>query len=240
MRFEPRNLLMELIVDTSSTASDISQVLQTSSEGDINASDPSGFTALHYACIMQSEVKCSLLLRAKADVNSRDELGMTPLHFSSSQFFNRRIMTDLIKFGANVNAYSNRLLTPLFLAVEKGREEAISLLLECGADPLLENDQFDSVLKHADRKDLLSAFKRHGCALDACKNKVTACGLWVLASLFNHNSSPNTYRTHVGKLMFIRAAQDLVKGTEMTVAYMQDSRVLKQKWGINQEFKGRV
>jgi hypothetical protein len=67
------------------------------------------------------------------------------------------------------------------------------------------------------------------------KTKVTACGLWVIASLFNHSACPNTYRCHVGRLMFVRAAQSMAKGTEITVAYLQDDKVLQQKWGIKRE-----
>jgi tetratricopeptide (TPR) repeat protein len=161
MNFEPQNIVMEAILDDSSTASDIAHVLKISSKAAINKADPSGFTALHYACIMQSEVKCSLLLRAGAAVDPRDELGMTPLHFAASQFFNKRIVAELFKNGADVNAYSNRLLTPLFLAVEKDNRESIALLLECGADCLLENDQHDSALQHAKKRKLLEVFRSH-------------------------------------------------------------------------------
>lgn len=233
IHFLPPNAVMEKILDPGASASDITQVLQASSSTrDINAADPSGFTALHCACIMQNELKCSLLLRAGALVNARDELGMTPLHFAASQFYNKRIVSLLIKSGADVNAFSNRLLTPLFLAVETGKREAIELLLSHGADPLLENDQFDSALKHAEKKQLLSVFQANGCDMSAWRNKITACGLWLIASLFNHSAMPNTYRSHVGSLMFVRAAQDLKEGTELSVAYMQDDGVLKKKWGI--------
>ena len=233
LEFQPQNLLMETILNPLATASDIARILDVTSLTEVSKADPSGFTALHYACIMQSELKCLLLLQAGASVGARDELGMTPMHFSASQFYNYRIVKELIEHGADVNAFSYRRLTPLFLAVEKQNKESIRQLLASGANPLLENDQFDSALSFAKRKQVLDVFQGHGGnSMKTDRIKMSACGLWLLASLFNHSTIPNSYSTHVGRLMFVRAAENMPVGTEITVAYMQDNSVLKKKWGI--------
>ena len=76
------------------------------------------------------------LIQFGADINQRDELGKTPLH---SPDIDSSTALLLIESGADVNAIDNRGETPLFGTRMHDAEQIITVLLENGADPSIEN-----------------------------------------------------------------------------------------------------
>ena len=52
-----------------------------------------------------------------------------------------------------------------------------------------------------------------------------ANGIWFLHSFFNHSCLPNVFISHVGNVCIARANSDIVKGTELTRAYIDSSSV---------------
>jgi hypothetical protein len=71
----------------------------------------------------------------------------------------QQLVEDLIARGANVNALSPNLSTPLILAAREGRDEVARRLLESGADATARNDWGDSALTMAMRYDHLRLAK---------------------------------------------------------------------------------
>ena len=83
------------------------------------------------------------LISAGADINMPYENASTPLHLVANytDTFSLTILRHLISNGANVNVKNILGNTPLFIAYRVGNEEAIKMLLEAGADPLIRNNK---------------------------------------------------------------------------------------------------
>lgn len=52
------------------------------------------------------------------------------------------------------------------------------------------------------------------------QDKSRSVGLWILASYINHSCLPNIYRSTIGNTMIVRAAADLLAGTELRHSYI--------------------
>lgn len=121
-----------------------------------------GMTALAYFCYIHKPnddpryyrfdnrmEHIRILLHHQADPNLADKRGKTPLHHLCEASMDPAIIRLLIDHGADVNQVDNESNTPLHALVQyevnrdrlpSTYEEAIRLLLEAGANPLLKND----------------------------------------------------------------------------------------------------
>ena len=116
------------------------------SGADPNVMDPNQRTPLSYACEQGKEKMVRLMLEKGADA----DLG----HGVAVKYAlpHPPLLEILIQAGADVNAYhpdpvvTHNTHTPLTLAVQKGYERSVDLLLEAGADPDLENPRRDKPL----------------------------------------------------------------------------------------------
>ena len=100
---------------------------------DVNATQPDGTTALHWAAYWDDSDTANLLIRLDARVNAENELGATPLWVSC--IHGSAAMIDrLLKAGANVNAALPGGETPLMTAARTGIVDAVKLLLAHGAE----------------------------------------------------------------------------------------------------------
>ena len=111
-------------------------MLLEENKADPNRKDFSGETALHFAC-QTVRVECVYaLLQAKADPNKyKTKLGFTPLGIAAGEG-EVRIMKALLRAKANIDeecSYEHG-DTPLFRACRFGREQAVTMLLEKGAN----------------------------------------------------------------------------------------------------------
>lgn len=100
---------------------------------DVNAPEPDGSTALHYAAHQGDLTTVDLLLRAGAKVVA-NQYGATPLSLAAANG-NATVVSRLLRAGANPNAAAPGGETPLMAAARAGRTAAVSALLEAGADP---------------------------------------------------------------------------------------------------------
>jgi len=102
------------------------------------------------------------LIARDADVNKP---GWTPLHYAATNG-HLAIMSLLLEHHAYIDAESPNGTTPLMMAAHYGSPEAVKLLLEAGADPMLKNQLGLTALDFAQRANrtdaagLIAAFVR--------------------------------------------------------------------------------
>lgn len=102
---------------------------------------------------------CEQLIARGADVNKP---GWAPLHYAATHA-HLDIMTLLLSHHAYIDAESPNGSTPLMMAAHYGTPQAVHLLLEAGADPLLKNQRgltaidFANGAGRTDSADIISA-----------------------------------------------------------------------------------
>ena len=99
---------------------------------DVNASQPDGATALHWAVHWDDREAVDLLLDAGADVNATNEYGVSPLALAALNG-SATVMERLITAGADVNHALPSGETILMTAARTGNVNAVRALLKDGA-----------------------------------------------------------------------------------------------------------
>ena len=100
---------------------------------DVNAAEPDGTTALHWASY-RDDVECAgLLIRAGAKVNAANDLGATPLWIASENG-SVLFVKALLQAGADPNLALLLGETPLMVASRSGKAEVAAQLLLKGAN----------------------------------------------------------------------------------------------------------
>ena len=100
---------------------------------DVNAAEPDGATALHWAARANDLQTAEMLIRAGANVKAANRYGVTPLHLACTTG-NSAMIEMLLKAGADPNTALAEGETALMTAARSGNSEAVSLLLARGAD----------------------------------------------------------------------------------------------------------
>ena len=101
---------------------------------DVNAVQPDGTTALHWAVERDAIEIVPLLIRAGANVKATNRYGATPLWLASLNG-NAATIGVLLEAGADPSAASDEGETALMVAARTGKVDAVNLLLARGADP---------------------------------------------------------------------------------------------------------
>jgi ankyrin repeat protein len=99
---------------------------------DVNAPEPDGSTALHWAAYSDDTETAELLIRAGANARTTNRYGVTPLSLASTNG-NTKMIEALLKAGADPNTSSTEGETPLMLAARSGVAPAVKVLLAQGA-----------------------------------------------------------------------------------------------------------
>jgi ankyrin repeat protein len=99
----------------------------------VNATQPDGATALHWAAHWDDLGLVQLLIRAKANVNAANDLGVTPLLVACADA-SPAVVTALLDAGADAKTKMPSGETALMMASRTGRAETARALLLHGAD----------------------------------------------------------------------------------------------------------
>ncbi len=125
---------------------------------DINATDQYGCTPLHWAAYTGFTEIVALLLGKGANINVTDQNGWTPLAYAAYKDHDkivalltplhnsvRKDNTEMIVFllskGTDINATDQHGWTPLHYAVLHGSLKIVTMLLQCGANPILSTNK---------------------------------------------------------------------------------------------------
>lgn len=102
-------------------------------KANVNAAQPDGATALHWAVYRDNLEIVDMLLRAGANARVTNRNGITPIHMASL-YGNAPMVERLLKAGADAKQLGPNGETMLMLAARNGNPEAIKFLLSAGAD----------------------------------------------------------------------------------------------------------
>lgn len=108
--------------------------------------DNDGQTALLQACLGGNLAIVRLLLNAGANPAHQNKQAHSPLHYLAAFCRDRQLLMDLIDRGADVNAKSLKLNTPLHFAAMNGNEISTQVLLAHGAGASAINEDKRSVV----------------------------------------------------------------------------------------------
>ena len=97
-------------------------------KADVNAAQPDGATALHWAVHWDDLESADLLLRAGANVNARNDYSATPLSLACTNG-NAAMVEKLLAAGANPNLAASSGETPLMRCARTGSAAAVKALL---------------------------------------------------------------------------------------------------------------
>jgi uncharacterized protein len=101
---------------------------------DLNAAQPDGMTALHWAVQRNDLEMTSLLLGAGADFNASNRTGVRPLYLAAVNG-NAAVIRRLLEAGEDPNAVlTSEAESVLMLTAYTGNAEAVKVLLDRGAD----------------------------------------------------------------------------------------------------------
>ncbi|GMF47955.1 unnamed protein product [Phytophthora fragariaefolia] len=112
----------------------------------LDAVDADGQTPLLQACLGGQLKIVRLLLNAGANPSHQNRQAHSPLHYLSAFCRDRQLLRDIIANGADANAKSMKLNTPMHFAAMNGNEVATQVLLEHGASASVINEDKRSVV----------------------------------------------------------------------------------------------
>lgn len=99
----------------------------------INAAQPDGTTALHWAVRKDDAATAEALIKAGADVNAANRYGVTAMNLAATNG-NAAMIEKLLNAGADPNAANPGGETALMTAARTGKVDAVKVLLDRGAN----------------------------------------------------------------------------------------------------------
>jgi uncharacterized protein len=100
---------------------------------DVNAPEPDGTTALHWAVRQDDGEMVDRLIKAGANVKAANRYGVTPLYLACVNG-SAPMIAKLLDAGADANGATTEGETPLMTVARTGNVEAAKVLLAAGAD----------------------------------------------------------------------------------------------------------
>ena len=148
----------------------VAQVLAEWPKTNVNLLNSAGESVLMIAALKGNEGAVGSLLRRGADVN---KTGWTPLHYAATSG-QLTILTQLLENHAYIDAESPNGSTPLMMAAMYGTPQAVKLLIDAGADPLLKNQQGITAIDFARRANRTESIELLATAI----RRKQATGKW--------------------------------------------------------------
>ncbi|ETL93748.1 hypothetical protein F441_08479 [Phytophthora nicotianae CJ01A1] len=186
----------------------------------IDAVDADGQTPLLQACLGGQLNIVRLLLNAGANPAHQNKQAHSPLHYLSAFCRDRQLLRDIITNGADVNAKSMKLNTPMHFAAMNGNEVATQVLLEHGASASVINEDKRSVVylakkwRHRSVEDLVRPPEEddghgdvHSSSGQRNKPKSPASRQAQLRSMQQHARSTARSRPRTGVVMTTRSEE---------------------------------
>lgn len=199
--------------------SDLAQVRALLKQhADVNASEPDGTTALHWAARSDDIELAKLLIAAGANVRAADRYGMTALTLAAMRG-SAPMLELLIRAGAEPNTALPEGETVLMTAAHTGNPDAVQLLLSHGADPNVKEKSLGETAlmwaaaeNHADVVRLLVAagaeMNAHSNVLHLAPFKWVTSGM-VSTKLPRGGWTPLIYAARQGAIDAARVLADL-------------------------------
>mmetsp|Transcript_27043 Transcript_27043/g.57962 ORF Transcript_27043/g.57962 Transcript_27043/m.57962 type:complete len:767 (+) Transcript_27043:44-2344(+) len=91
----------------------------------------------------------------------------------------------------------------------------------------------DRVDLTAHRIESILSFNSHGGSNGLSSDSLRRSDLFPAISMFNHSNEPNCSWEDVGGCAIIWVSEDIAIGSELTLRYHEDKKVLKKQWGIS-------
>jgi len=138
-------------------------------KADVNAADPDGTTALHWAAYRDDVETADLLIRAGARVNAATDLGVTPL-WNASVNASEPMVRRLLQAGADPNAALVAGETPIMAAARSGSPAVVELLAAKSANVNAHGARGQTALMWAvaqQHPDVVKALLAHGADVRA-------------------------------------------------------------------------
>ncbi len=122
------------LIDAVKSQDEATVRLLINQQSDINAVQPDGATALHWASYVNDLELAKLLVDAGASLDAANDYGVTPLALACDNG-SAQMVTYLVAAGASVKLTRSTGETPLMTCARTGALKAVQVLLDHGADP---------------------------------------------------------------------------------------------------------
>ncbi len=150
----------------------------------VNAAQPDGTTALHWAVRRNDVAAVDALIEAGANVKAANRYGVTPIALAATNG-NAAIVGKLLDAGVDVNSANPGGETALMTAARVGRIDAVKLLIERGANVNAKDMEHEqtalmwAVLEN--HADVVKLLLDHGAGIDAATKVTITKGEYVPA-----------------------------------------------------------
>ncbi|EQC31599.1 hypothetical protein SDRG_10769 [Saprolegnia diclina VS20] len=227
MTLDEMNIELELQIDSDGIARSFFEcaaegnvetlriLLMTDPSGELlNSVDVDGFSALMIAAAEGNSEVVLELLRLGADANLRTfELKSAALHFAAKNG-DPVIVEEMCNHTKQIDFWNVNADTPLVWACIEGRDEAVRILLDHGADPRVKN--------HFDATTLMCATMLGDDAtegIDACRKNIVAMLLQACPEMVNAQDRDGTTAMHLAASCgYLQCVQKLLAhGADITI-----------------------
>jgi ankyrin repeat protein len=156
---------------------------------DVNAAQPDGMTALHWAATRDDVELAQMLLYAGGNVKAATRINAyTPLLLAAKNG-NRAVMDPLLNAGADVNAKTSNGTSALMFAAASGNTDAVTVLLDHHADVNVKESVrgLTAVMfaAAANRAAVIDVLAKHGADLKASTTVVDLNAFGRNSAAFN-------------------------------------------------------